>query len=155
MGKFRMYNPDKECNKLCQRIRKLCKLKNISNYMLSQKASLSTSTVHSILVGNTRPQIYTLFQICNALEISVCDLLDDYESNYEVENVEANWKERNETIGDKEDKKTKQDLCEKRLMELTDDEFKIIFYLRHLSEHKRKLLEIYLNMLFQYTENED
>lgn len=71
-----MYYPEKECSKLVKRIEKKCEQKGISKYALAKKANLSTSTIHSIFNGKSNPQIYTLFQICNALEMPIDEIFD-------------------------------------------------------------------------------
>ncbi len=66
-----MYYPEEECNKLVERIRRICKEKGVSNYALAKKSHVSSSTIHAILSGKSRPQVYTLLQMCNALEVTV------------------------------------------------------------------------------------
>lgn len=85
-----MYYIEEECNKLINRIQKACNEKGWSNYVLSKKADVSTSTVHGIMNGKTRPQIYTLLQICNALDMSVEELFGGTASKKE-ENTESEW----------------------------------------------------------------
>lgn len=66
-----MYYPEEECDKLIKKIRRICKEKGVSNYALAKKAHVSSSTIHAILSGKSRPQVYTLLQMCNALEVTV------------------------------------------------------------------------------------
>ena len=71
------YDPDKECTNLVQRMRKICIAKGISVYAAARKANISVSTLNEIMNEKTRPQLYTLFKICNALEIRMGDLFND------------------------------------------------------------------------------
>lgn len=71
------YDPDKECSDLVQRMRKICAAKGISMYAAARKANISVSTLNEIMNEKTRPQLYTLFKICNALEIRMGDLFHD------------------------------------------------------------------------------
>lgn len=38
---------------------------------------MSTSTLHTLMGGKTKPYMYTVYKLCNALDISIMDLLDD------------------------------------------------------------------------------
>lgn len=112
-----MYNPDEECNKLVIKIKKICALKGLSYYSLAKKSHISTSTMHAIIKGKTRPQIYTLLQICNVLEVSIYELFD-----------------------------------EDFLGELSEEEKEILFNFQCLTEKKKVLLKIYMDMLKCYNE---
>lgn len=70
-GKGVMYYPEEECDKLIARIRRICKEKGVSNYALAKRSHVSSSTIHAILSGKSRPQVYTLLQMCNALEVTM------------------------------------------------------------------------------------
>lgn len=69
------YDPDVECHKIVDRIKKLCKSKELSFKAVAKKAGLAQSTLSEIVNGNTYPQIYSLFKICNALEVPIQLLL--------------------------------------------------------------------------------
>ena len=70
-----IYDLDIECGVLGQRIREFCEMRGMTQYILSQKAQLSNSGLNSIVRGVTKPSIYTLLRICNALDIRIQDLL--------------------------------------------------------------------------------
>ena len=72
-----MYNTNEECKKISARIRDLCARKGISYYELAKRAHLSTSTVYTFLDGKSSPQISTIYEICNALDIHMESLLWD------------------------------------------------------------------------------
>ena len=73
------YNPEEKCEQLVENIKLLCKERAISYYALAQKADISTSALHSMMTGKTKPYIYTVYKLCNALEIPISELLIDEE----------------------------------------------------------------------------
>ena len=73
------YNPEEKCEQLGENIKLLCKERAISYYALAQKADISTSALHSMMTGKTKPYMYTVYKLCNALEIPISELLIDEE----------------------------------------------------------------------------
>lgn len=73
------YNPEEKCEQLVENIKLLCKERAISYYALAQKADISTSALHSMMTGKTKPYMYTAYKLCNALEIPISELLIDEE----------------------------------------------------------------------------
>lgn len=73
------YNPEEKCEQLAENIKLLCKERAISYYALAQKADISTSALHSMMTGKTKPYMYTVYKLCNALEIPISELLIDEE----------------------------------------------------------------------------
>lgn len=73
------YNPEEKCEQLVENIKLLCKERAISYYALAQKADISTSDLHSMMTGKTKPYMYTVYKLCNALEIPISELLIDEE----------------------------------------------------------------------------
>ena len=73
------YNPEEKCEQLVENIKLLCKERAISYYALAQKADISTSALHSMMTGKTKPYMYTVYKLCNALEIPISELLFDEE----------------------------------------------------------------------------
>ena len=73
------YNPEEKCEQLVENIKLLCKERAISYYALAQKADISTSAFHSMMTGKTKPYMYTVYKLCNALEIPISELLIDEE----------------------------------------------------------------------------
>ena len=73
------YNPEEKCEQLVENIKLLCKERAISYYVLAQKADISTSALHSMMTGKTKPYMYTVYKLCNALEIPISELLSDEE----------------------------------------------------------------------------
>lgn len=73
------YNPEEKCEQLVENIKLLCKEWAISYYALAQKADISTSALHSMMTGKTKPYMYTVYKLCNALEIPISELLIDEE----------------------------------------------------------------------------
>lgn len=70
------YDPDKECEKLVRKIRYLIEAKGMSIYNTAERAGISPSTLNELLHGKSRPQMYTLFKLCNALEVPLKDMFD-------------------------------------------------------------------------------
>lgn len=75
--KKKRYNPEQKCEDLIRNIREQCEKHNISYYALAKEADVSTSTLHTLMGGKTKPYMYTVYKLCNALDISIMDLLDD------------------------------------------------------------------------------
>lgn len=73
------YNPEEKCEQLVENIKLLCKERAISYYALAQKADISTSALHSMMTGKTKSYMYTVYKLCNALEIPISELLIDEE----------------------------------------------------------------------------
>lgn len=64
------YNPEEKTKELIQNINKICEIRGISHYTLAKRADISTSTLHSLLAGKTKPYMYTVYRLCNALDIA-------------------------------------------------------------------------------------
>ena len=73
------YNPEEKCEQLVENTKLLCKERAISYYALAQKADISTSALHSMMTGKPKPYMYTVYKLCNALEIPISELLIDEE----------------------------------------------------------------------------
>ena len=86
------YNPEQKCENLIRNIRKQCENHDISYYALAKEADVSTSTLHALMAGKTKPYMYTVYKLCNALDISIMDLLDD--EDMPENTTELNTKER-------------------------------------------------------------
>ena len=88
---------------------------------MAREADISTSTLHALMSGKTRPYLYTVYKICNALNISILDLM--------VED---------------EDRAVKTGLNHGERM--------LISQYRKCSESKKRMLEVYMDMLTQFKE---
>ena len=75
--KKKRYNPKQKCEDLIRKLREQCGNHNISYYALAKEADVSTSTLHALIAGKTKPYMYTVYKLCNALDISIMDILDD------------------------------------------------------------------------------
>ena len=71
---------------LIQNINKICEMRGISHYTLAKRADVSTSTLHSLLAGKTKPYMYTVYRLCNALDMPISDLLIEA-GNEKIENI--------------------------------------------------------------------
>ena len=92
----------------------------MSHYALAKMADVSPSTLHELMTGKTKPYLYTVYKICNALDISISDLL----------------LEESSTPG--------------MVSELNEKERELIYLYRECSNKKKEHLELYLRMLAQY-----
>ncbi len=67
-------------DKLAHRIKHLCKEKRISYYTLSYKSAVPMTTLMHIINCSTKnPGIFTIFKICNGLNITIKDFFDSEE----------------------------------------------------------------------------
>ena len=118
-----MYDPDKECKEMIETVKRLCEHKNITPHALAKQAGISTSTISYLVNGKTKPQVYTVLLLCNVLGVRISDLFD--------------------TVATTE-------ISESRVQYITYDEEKLLECYRELSDKKRELLRIYVDMLRQY-----
>ena len=117
-----MYNPDEECRAMVAMLKRICEQRGMSLRAVAIRAGISTSTMSYIVKGKTNPQVYTVLQLCNALGVQIGDLF-----------------ERGDGVSEAVEYVT----CEEK--ELVD-------CYRCLSERKKELLRIYVDMLRQYDE---
>ena len=118
-----MYDPDKECKEMIETVKRLCEQKNITPHVLAKQAGISTSKISYLVNGKTKPQVYTVLLLCNVLGVRISDLFD--------------------TVATTE-------ISESRVQYITYDEEKLLECYRELSDKKRELLRIYVDMLRQY-----
>mgnify|MGYP000018116695 CR=1 FL=1 len=69
-----MYGADEIYKDMLATLHKYCKEKKMTIYALAKATGLSTSSVSNLLKGTTKPYVYTLLLICEALSISINDL---------------------------------------------------------------------------------
>ena len=118
-----MYNPDEECKAMVAALKKLCEQKGISPHALAKEAGISTSTISYLMKGKTRPQVYTVLELCNVLGVSINELFDRPDADMSAETG---------------------------IQYITCDEKKLLDCYRGLSDKKKELLRIYVDMLHQY-----
>ena len=118
-----MYNPDEECKAMVAALKKLCEQKGMSPHALAKEAGISTSTISYLMKGKTRPQVYTLLELCNVLGVSINELFDRPDADMSAETG---------------------------IQYITCDEKKLLDCYRGLSDKKKELLRIYVDMLHQY-----
>lgn len=118
-----MYNPDEECKAMVAALKKLCEQKGMSPHALAKEAGISTSTISYLMKGKTRPQVYTLLELCNVLGVSINELFDRPNTDVSTETG---------------------------IQYITCDEKKLLDCYRGLSDKKKELLRIYVDMLRQY-----
>ena len=67
---------DETYQKMLEKLREHCEREKMSIYALAKNTNLSTSRLSNLLNGKTKPYVYTLLLICDALSISITDLAD-------------------------------------------------------------------------------
>ena len=118
-----MYNPDEECKAMVAALKKLCEQKGMSPHALAKEAGISTSTISYLMKGKTRPQVYTVLELCNVLGVSINELFSRADTDVTAETG---------------------------IQYITCDEKKLLDCYRGLSDKKKELLRIYVDMLHQY-----
>lgn len=83
----KMYNPDKDYQYMLDKLNSIRKQKNMSKYALAKATGMSSSSMSNLLNGKTKPYLYNMLLICNAMHISMEELLQN--KNYNCENEEA------------------------------------------------------------------
>lgn len=120
-----MYNPEEECKAMLDTLKKICEERNVSVYALSKESGIAKSTISYLMNGKTNPRMYTILALCDALGVTIRAL---FEERFSDEEVTSYMKEMG-----------------------TEQEEEMLLQLYHkLPEEKRKLLKIFLEMLFQY-----
>lgn len=118
-----MYNPDEECKVMVAALKRLCEQKGMSPHALAKEAGISTSTISYLMKGKTKPQVYTVLELCNVLGVSINELFN--RPNTDV-------------------------TAETGIQYITCDEEKLLDCYRGLSDKKKELLRIYVDMLRWY-----
>ena len=118
-----MYDPDEECKAMIATIKILCEQKNMTPHALAKEAGISTSTISYLVNGKTKPQVYTVLMLCNVLGVRISDLFDNVVST---------------------------EISESGIQYITYEEEKLLDCYRGLSDKKRELLRIYVDMLRRY-----
>lgn len=67
------------------KLKTICQNKNITQYALAKATGMSTSSISCLMRGETKPYIYTVLTICDALNVTIADLLErqGYDENCE------------------------------------------------------------------------
>ena len=80
-----MYNPEEDYQRMLNKLNAICKQKNMSKYALAKATGMSSSSMSNLLNGKTKPYLYNMLLICSALEISMGELLEEGNFDYEDE----------------------------------------------------------------------
>lgn len=83
-----MYNPDEDYQVMLAKLRTICQNKNITQYALAKATGMSTSSLSCLMREETKPYIYTVLTICDALDVTIADLLERQGYDENVEDVE-------------------------------------------------------------------
>lgn len=108
-----MCDSEKEYQIMFERLKDICKQRNITNYALAKATNLSNSSISNLMNGKTTPYVDTLLKICSALDISITELIGEDEN-------------------------------------FNSEEMILIQEYRVMSQKKRQLLKLYIEMLKAY-----
>ena len=108
-----MYDSEKEYQMMFERLKDICKQRNITNYALAKATNLSNSSISNLMNGKTTPYVDTLLRICSALDITIVELIGEDEK-------------------------------------FNAEEMILIQNYRGMSQEKRQLLKIYIQILEAY-----
>ena len=72
------YDPEQVCDNILKQIRKYSEMEGLTMSSLSREAGISASTLSDMMNKKTKPQVYTLLRICNALDVSIDVLIGQY-----------------------------------------------------------------------------
>lgn len=81
----RMYKSEEEYQLMLGKLKEICKQKNMSQYALAKATGMSTSSMSSLMKGETRPYIHSMLMICEALDVSIGELFDNKVSGDDVD----------------------------------------------------------------------
>lgn len=80
-----MYNPDEDYQRMLDKLNVIRKQKNMSKYALAKATGMSSSSMCSLLNGETKPYLYNMLLICSVLEISMGELFEKRNCKQESE----------------------------------------------------------------------
>ena len=106
-------------------IKRLCEQKNMTPHALAKEAGID---IHNKLfcTRKTKPQVYAVLLLCNVLGVRISDLFDNVVTT---------------------------EISGSGVQYITCEEEKLLNCYRRLSNKKRKLLRIYVDMLRQYEDD--
>lgn len=71
-----MYKFEEEYQMMLERLKKICKQKKMTQYALAKATGMSSSSISSLMKGETKPCIFTLLMICEVLNVSIGELFE-------------------------------------------------------------------------------
>lgn len=75
-----MYKPEEEYQRMLERLKEICKQRKMTQYALAKATGMSTSSMNSLMKGETKPYIFTLLMICEVLNVSIGELFESRSS---------------------------------------------------------------------------
>ena len=81
-----MYNPEEDYQCMLDKLNAICKQRKISKYALAKATGISSSSMSDLLYGKSKPYLYNMLLICNALQVSIGELFG--KGNMDGENGE-------------------------------------------------------------------
>lgn len=80
-----MYTLEEDYQCMLNKLNTIREQKNMSKYALAKAASMSSSRMSDLLNGKSKPYLYNMLLICNALQITLGELFEKENINYEDE----------------------------------------------------------------------
>ncbi len=72
-----MYDADRQTARIAESLRRICEGKDVTLSRLAKMTGISKSTLSKIMKGEASPFLHTIFRICNALDISLEELIGE------------------------------------------------------------------------------
>mgnify|MGYP005761591833 CR=1 FL=1 len=70
-----MDKADKIYQSMLERLKKICEQKRVTYYFLAKSTGLSPSSISCLMRGKTKPYLQTILMICDAIDISIQELV--------------------------------------------------------------------------------
>lgn len=77
-----MYKFEEQYEILISSIETYCAQRGISPWAAARKVGMSTSTMSGLINRNTCPSLYTVIQLCNALNVKISELFGEIGDNF-------------------------------------------------------------------------
>ena len=71
-----MHNPEEDYQCMLDKLNTIREQKNMSKYALAKAAGMSSSSMSDLLNGKSKPYLYNMLLICNALRIPLGELFE-------------------------------------------------------------------------------
>ena len=77
-----MYNPEEDYQCMLDKLNAIREQKNMSKYALAKAVGMSSSSMSDLLNGKSKPYLYNMLLICNALQIPLGKLFEKENVDY-------------------------------------------------------------------------
>lgn len=80
-----MKKADVTYKNMMERLKEICNQRKITYYFLAKATGLSPSSISCLMRGKAKPNLYTVLMICDAMDISLEDLIQNGGENENAE----------------------------------------------------------------------